>query len=449
MDINVLLRTISDLLLGWPLILYVFTVSLICTLAFKCIQFRYFIQAWKYILFPQPQSITTKSENQNKKDMTPIQAFVNALSISLGNGSIAGMATAIYAGGPGAAFWLLVIGMFLMAVRFAEIYLSIFFSASISHMRLGGPMIYLKKVAGGSFLSGLYALLCLLFAFTVGNAMQTNSIRISLVETWAISPVIIAAILLFFIFYVLYGGAARIIYFSDKIVPIKVITFFVSAFILLAYHYQTLGSALKLIAVSAFQPTALAGGVIGFSLQQAMRFGISRAITATEAGVGTAGVLFGSTGSKEAVKDSLTAILSTFLGIIVCFLVGLCIVASGVWQSGLTSTALTIASFNTVFGYFGGWIVSFLSITFGVGVLVAYSYIAREVWLYLTNGRFELIFILMFSAIAFAGALIDVHVVWLMTELVVAFMLYINLYGIMYLLPIIRRGVYDFMQKNR
>jgi len=415
---------------------YVVGASIIFTIAFKAIQFRYFITAWKTILFP-PKHEPTKAHA-----MTPAQAFVNTLSVSLGNGSIAGMATAIYAGGPGSAFWVVIFGLLLMAVRFAEVYTSTLYGTrTATHSTLGGPMLYLKYVIGGDALAYCYAVFCLFFGLLTGNAMQANSIRLSVATTWGVPPLVSALILLVFVLYVLCGGASRIVKASDRIVPVKVSVFFITSFILLAFHYATLWQALTLIITSAFKPVSMAGGMLGFTVQQAISYGLFRSIVATESGLGTAAILFGFTGSDKPMNSALMGMISTFVSTVVCFIVALCIVASGVWDSGLNSTALTIAAFNTVFGTFGGWIVSFLSISFGIGVLVTYAYIVRAAWLFLTNGRFEFMFIFLYSLFCFAGALVTVEIVWDAINIVNAGLLLINIFGLIFLLPRIRKDV--------
>jgi AGCS family alanine or glycine:cation symporter len=172
--------------------------------------------------------------------------------------------------------------------------------------------------------------------------------------------------------------------------------------------------------------------------------GMMRSTFASETGLGSAGILFGFTGSKHPMKDAILAMLSTFISTIVCFIVALCIVASGVWSSGLTSTSLTIAAFKTVFGGFGGYAVSFLSVSFGIGVLVAYAYIALECWLFMTGGRGVFLFNIVYCLFAFAGALIDVKLLWAICDIPQAIMLTINLFGLIYLLPVIRKHVVEF-----
>ena len=253
-----------------------------------------------------------------------------------------------------------------------------------------------------------------------------------------------AVALLLFIMYVVFGGASRIVKVSDRIVPLKVAVFCISSFIVLFYHRAELISAISLMFSMAFSSTAVLGGSIGFAVQQAMRYGILRSIMATESGLGTAAILFSSTGSTEPVKDGIISMLSTFLSTLVCFIVALCIVVSGVWSSGLTSTALTIASFTTVFGVYGGWVVSFLSISFGMGVLVSYAYITREVWLSVTRGKLLFFFPILFCAVTFAGALVCVDFIFGLADLIMAGMLIINLFGLLYLLPIIKKAVMQF-----
>lgn len=436
-----LLGQCVELLLGWPIILYVMAVSIACTILFKFIQFRYFPLAWKEIIMP---SRVTKPG-----DMTPFQAFVSTLSANLGNGSIAGVATAIFNGGPGAALWMLLFGCILMSVRFAEIYLAIYYG---SHSKvkavLGGPMLYMKEIIGGSIIVYVYAAATFLFGLTSGSAIQANSIALSLNTTWGIPAIITAFTVALFVLYVIFGGAHRIATLSEKIVSVKVIVFFVSTFIILGYHYNSILEALSLIFNSAFHATPVIGGILGFTVQQAMRYGMSRVILASESGLGTAAILFGSTGSTEPVKDALMGMISTFISTLVSFIVALCIVVSGTWNSGLDSTALTIASFNTVFGSFGGWIVSFLSITFGIGVLVSYVYVARVVFLTLTNGRYAFLFTPIFVTAVFSGAIANVPFVWYAAEVTCGLMLFLNLFAIICLIPTITKGLQTFTQKN-
>lgn len=438
MGLNELVLKINDFVWGWPLIIYVVGAALIVTISLGFIQFRYFFRSWKYLLSPQVGSA--------EGEMTPLQAFGNALSTSLGNGSIAGSATAIYQGGPGAAVWIFVFGLLGMVLRFAEVYLATAFPPkNYKGSLVGGPMVYLSKVPGGAVLPFIYAFFMLLLGLFSGNAMQANSIRLGLVRILGVDPRIVAVILFAFVIYVMVGGAKRIVKISDAIVPIKVGLFFLTAFIVLGYHITSIIPALKTIFIGAFTPNALVGGAMGYAVQQAIRYGLSRTANASEAGLGTAAVLFGGSGTQDPVKSGIMSMASSFISAnLVNFSIALMIVASGVWGSGLTSIDLTSAAYETVFGAPGGWIVTFLTMSFGLGVIVSYAYVCRACWMYLTDGRFMNVFIALFCLLTLWGGLERVDVVWNSIDIVVAGLLITNLYGILYLLPVIKKGIEQY-----
>lgn len=443
--LNAGVKYIDDVLWGWPLLVFVIVAGIILTLALGFVQFRYFFQCWKYVFSPE------KDGKQTENYITPFQAFLNTLSVSIGNGSAAGMATAVAGGGPGAGLWIFILGFLYMVIRYAEIFVSMeYHEITPTGAVRGGPMVYLKKLPAGNALAYIYAFFCLLLAFVMGNAIQCNSITVGMERLTGLPTYIIAFALFGLLLYIMFGGAMRIIKVSDTIVPIKVGLFFTATIILLAYHYQSLWPALKLIFVSAFSAKALAGGAAGFSVQQALRFGMSRSLNATEAGLGTAGVLFGSTRGKEAVENSLMAMASTFISShLVCFMLIWAFVASGVWDSKLISTAMTMAAYETVFGTFGSIVVGFLTVSFGLGVLVAYAYIGRECWLYVTGGRFTMGYTILYCLMALGGSLARVELVWNSTGIINAALVIINLCALLYLLPGIRKGLLAWQREQK
>lgn len=440
MDLNKIALDISQILWGWPLIIIFSAVGILTTIALNFIQFRYFFTSWKLVLFAE-------NEKSVGAEITPFEAFINALGSSVGNGSIAGIATGIYLGGPGSAFWLLLAGIFCLSMRFAEIYLATSIVDKVTG--LGGPMVYLKKIPGGYFLTYLFTIFTLLFGLIIGNAMQANSIALGVYRTWGINKYFTSLALLLFITYVMIGGARRIISISDKLVPFKVAVFLLSSIIILIYHYHSILPALKLIFASALMPQAVGGAVAGFAIQQAISNGISRLINANEAGLGTAGILFGASRSKNPIKDSIMSMVTVFISTyLICFMVALLIVATGVWNNGQTSTALTISAFETVFCQYGGWIVTFISVSFGLGVIVPYAFITRETWLFLTKGRFAAVFYVAYCLITPWGALASVDLIWNATNIINGVMLLINLYAIVYLLPYIRANVISYSKNS-
>lgn len=442
--ISTLLQTFGSFMWGWPLIIFTMSASIITTFALQGIQFKYFFQSWRFLLSPQQTST-------DAAHITPLQAFINTLSASIGNGSAAGMATAMYAGGPGAAFWIFIMGFFNMAIRFAEVFLSTYFvdSKQIGVLR-GGPMVFLRKVPGGSILPYLYAACCLFISFVAGSAMQCNSMRICLERSTGISSFIIALVLTSFVIYIMSGGAQRIIKISDTIIPIKVLLFFIATSIVLLFHIKQLPSALFIIIGHAFSIKAFAGGTLGYSLQNSLRFGLSRSLSATEAGLGTAGILFGATGNTHPMRMGIMSMASIFItNHLVCFVLMLIFVMTGAWQSGLNSTAMTSAAYETVFGVYGTILISFLSCTFGIGTLVSYAYIGRECWLFLTRNKALFIYSITYCAMALLGTLARVDLVWNAVDIGNASMMIINVYGILMLLPLLRTNVKKYNAQHR
>lgn len=439
--LTTMLSSLAQAIWGWPLVIVSIVSSMMLTFITYGIQFRYFFRSWRYVLRPE-------QAKQTGSYITPFQAFVNTLSASIGNGSAAGMATAMYSGGPGAAFWIFVLGFFNMATRFAEVFISTsFIDKSANGLLRGGPMVFLKYVPGSRFLPHLYAFFCLFVSFAAGSAMQCNSISVGIRRITDIHPWVIATVLLILMVYIVQGGAHRIIAISDKIIPVKVGLFFVAIITILTYHHAQIIPALQLIVKAAFEPSAFATGVTAYSLQNAIRYGMSRSLSATEAGLGTAGVLFGATASTNPVRSGIMSMSSLFISNhLVCFMLMVLFVATGVWNNGMTSTALTSAAFETVFGTAGAWIVAFLSIIFGLGVLVAYAYIGRECWFFITKGRWPFLYGILYSSCAFLGSLARVESVWNAVDIGNAGMFIINTYGLLILIPYIHQAVKQYRE---
>lgn len=441
-SVALFLKQMGDLLWGWPLILFILGSGILMTLMFRGVQFRYFVAAWRYLITPEAAQTST---------ISPLQAFLNTLSASVGNGALTGMATAIYSGGPGAAFWVFVLGFFTMPIRFAEVFAGTQFTVTDPKMGVrGGPMAYITLVPGGRILAYLYVLTCLVFTLVCGDAMQANAISKGLTTTVPVlHPWLIAGALFIFLLYVVLGGAQRVLKVSDRIVPLKVGLFLIAMLIALLYHYAAIWGALKLMASYALSTQALVGGVIGYTIQDAIRFGMARSLNATEVGLGTAGILYGATQSKDPVRSGIMAMATSFISNhVVCFSIMLLIIASGAWSSGIIGPGMTIAAFSSVYGYAGGWLVTLLSMMFGLGVLVAYIFIGRECWLFLFGQRGLALYSALFCLFALFGALADVALVWNSIDLMVAGLVVINLYALLVKLPVIAQALRAYQPRE-
>ena len=236
-EMNAMLATVGSMFWGWPLIIFVLGSGLVMTIACRGVQFRYFTAAWRYVFYP---------EAAGREFISPLQAFLNTLSASIGNGSLTGMATAIYSGGPGAAFWVFVLGFFTMPIRFAEVFAeqALLFVIEMALCVAGLWPIFNAHQA--TVLVYVYTIFCLLLTLVGGNAMQCNAVTKGLTSMMPLNIYIIAGMLFAFIVYVMIGGASRVLRVSDAVVPIKVGLFFISIVIALAFHYASLLPALNL-----------------------------------------------------------------------------------------------------------------------------------------------------------------------------------------------------------
>ena len=223
--------------------------------------------------------------------------------------------------------------------------------------------------------------------------------------------------------------------------PLKVLLFIVSIIVMLVYHWTALIPALTLICKSALSTTSFAGGIAGFTIQQAIRFGMLRSVMSSEAGLGTSGIFFGSSGSKKPMEDSLMGMLTTFISTTFGLLMGLVIVASGAWSSGLTSTPLTIAAFQTAFGSLAIWVVTALASIFGIGLIVSYGFVARSLWAYLTNGKCTIVGSLLYCVSAVVGTLVKPDILWLTGDIINACLILINVSALIVLSKVIRDGI--------
>ncbi len=445
MDLNSTILLLRDYLWGWPLIITMLSIGSIVTIVTGFVQLRYFTRAWRLLLIPKKNELG----QQKGAEITPIQAFLGALGTSIGNGNIAGIATGIALGGPGAAFWVLVAGFIGMPIRFAEVFLGTFFGNQTFRGVRGGPMVYLSKLPGKSFLPYVFALLFFLYGLTSGNATQANSIGDGICRTWGISPWLVAIGITVLLLYAILGGAHRIIYISDRLTPFKVFVFLVSAVIVLTYHYAMIIPAVVLIFKSAFSYAAVAGGAAGFALQQIMRNGLARGLNANEAGLGIAASFFGATGSKKPVEDSLMSMCGVFISsFVVCFSVALMVIASGVWNNGEQGSALAVSAYETVFGSYGGWVVTFIATSFGLGVMIAFLFIGRTAWLFLTNNRWEKAFYVIFCVVAFVGTLTKVEIIWNTNDLINGILIPLNLYAIVSFIPLIYSSLKNYKLGN-
>lgn len=443
MDISLFLAQLDAQIWSMPFLIFFFGTCVFMTLQLGFVQFRYFTESIRLVFKPQATSNSTSSGQ-----LSPFQAFMNTLGGNIGNGSLSGIPVAIAAGGPGAIFWLLVMSTFAISLRFSEVFLATHFSDKSTPQK-SGPIYYLSLLPGGTILSLLFAVFGFVFMIVGGNMIQCNAVGGALARSWNIDVNITAGIIFALVGYVVLGGAGRIVTFLDKLVPVKVFGFLISAVIVLVFHWKTIPAALYLMVGSAMHPQALLGGTFAFAMQQVIKWGFLVGANAGESGLGTAAIAFGTGKGQDPVKNGIMSMLSVFINThVVCFLVALSVIASGMWNNGETSIMLLISAYETVFGSMAGWIVSSLVVIFATSAVVAFAFIAKSCWDSLFPKNLSFAFPIFYTLCAFGGTVMNVKKLFGLCGIAAAGLFVVNVCALFWFVKIIKSGLNSYHKKH-
>ncbi|RCV65075.1 alanine or glycine:cation symporter, AGCS family [Methanophagales archaeon] len=300
-----------------------------------------------------------KPKEEGRGDISPFRALMTTLSGTIGTGNIAGVATAISLGGPGALFWMWLTAIVGMATKFVECTLALHFRQELPDgTMIGGPFYYLergrKSPQLGLILGMAFAIFGIFSSFGIGNMAQANSVSLALKDTFNIPGIVSGLVLAFAVGLVVIGGIKRLGYVAGNLVPFMATLYIFAAMVVLILNYENIPGAFLLIIESALSGQAAVGGFAGATVAYAVRFGIARGVFSNEAGLGSAPIAHATAKTKHSVRQGLIAMLGPFIDtIVVCSLTGLVIVSTGAWETGKTSTSLSIYAFNSQIGYAG------------------------------------------------------------------------------------------------
>ena len=362
------------------------------------------------------------TEGSDQGDISPFQALMTALSATVGNGNIAGVATAIATGGPGAAFWMWVTAIFGMATKYAEAVLALHFRLRMPDGTMaGGPMYYckygIKNRSLGAFLGAFFAICGGVTAlFGTGNMFQSQQIALAAQQQWGVEPWMVGLGLCVLVGGVILGGIKRIGAVAEALVPTMIIFYFAGALLVLLTNIAAVPGAVALIVTSAFSPQAAFGGAVGISVREAIRFGVARGVLSNESGLGSAAIAHGAARTKYPVMQGSIAMMGTFIDtIIVCSLTAITITVSGAYQESLFmggtlgDSNLTVRAFNlgmpSFIGDMGGTIVVLGSLVFGITTLIGWSYYGQICMEYLFGLKIVKPYRILFVILLFAGTL--------------------------------------------
>jgi alanine or glycine:cation symporter, AGCS family len=374
--------------------------------------------------------------------LTPFQAFMTALAASIGTGNIAGVATAIVSGGPGALFWIWVYGFVATAIKFSEAVLGVTFREARGDTVLSGPMYYLRDGLRSPALAWLFACVAAIAALTTTPFTQPNSMALVLDSAVGIPRLVSGIAIAVLTWLVIIGGIKSIGRAAEKLSPLKVALYLAGGSIVILSNAGRIPGVFAMIFDGAFSMQAAAGGGLGFLV--AMRYGIARGIYANEAGYGTAAVAYGTARSDRPVQQGLNAVIEVFIvSFVTSTISAMTILLTGVWQSGLTSTAAVGAAFDTAMPTAGGWIVAFCTFLFGYTTLIGWAYYGEQFFEYILGRKVTVPYRWIYCLLIPFGAVSRVDVVWAWGDLMNALQIFPNLVGLIGLSGIVARAAGD------
>mgnify|MGYP000521841361 CR=1 FL=1 len=384
-------------------------------------------------------------------EISPFNALMTSLSATIGTGNIAGVATAIFLGGPGALFWMWCTALVGMATKFAEAVLAVRYrEVDENGNHSGGPMYYIKNGLSSKWgwLGGAFALFGSIAAFGIGNTVQTNSVANALSSNFGIDPVITGIVLMVLVGLVLMGGIQRIGDVAGKLVPLMAAFYIGCGAIVLIMNAAELPAAFALIFKSAFTTTAAEGGFAGAAVWAAIRFGVARGVFSNEAGLGSAPIAHAAAQTNNPVAQGLVAMLGTFIDtLIVCSITGLAIVVSGEWTSGATGAELTSKAFASAIP-FGNYIVAISLTIFAFTTILGWSVYGEKCVQYFFGVKAIMPFRIFWILVVPVGAIGSLEFIWLLADTMNALMAIPNLIAIALLSPVVFKLTREYFKEN-
>jgi AGCS family alanine or glycine:cation symporter len=431
---------------GLPMIVLLIGTGILLTVLTGAVQIRRLPMALLEVL----GKLTKPGGGQGS--VRPFQAVATALASTVGVGNIAGVATAIVLGGPGALFWLWVSGLLGMCTKYAEIVVALHYrERDASGTMRGGAMFVLKRGLGLPWLGTVFALLTSLAAFGIGNMVQANSVADALRASFAVPTWVTGVTLVVITAAVILGGITRIGKFTELLVPFMALFYVAGGLIVILSHAGELPRVLGLVFEGALSGTAATGGFAGSTVAMALRYGIARGLFSNEAGLGSAPMVHAAATTDHPVRQGLYGIFEVFVDtLLICTTTGLVILLTDTWHSGATGAALSAAAFHT--GLPGAWgdiVVTVGLVLFSFSTLIGWSYYGETGIVYLLGARAALPYRIAWLVFIYLGSIGSLHLVWDIADTLNGLMAVPNLIAVLGSIPLLLRLQREFMSKAR
>ncbi|HKQ33012.1 MAG TPA: sodium:alanine symporter family protein, partial [Thermodesulfobacteriota bacterium] len=420
------LSKLDGIIWGLPLIALLLGTGVYLTIILRGLQFRTLIPSL-YLAF-------VKRNEEGEGDISHFQALMTALSATVGVGNIAGVATAIAVGGPGAMFWMWVTGFLGMATKYSEAVLAVKYREVDKFGTMsGGPMYYISKGLGLGWLGMLFAIFASLATFGIGNMVQSNSVADAMQTAFSIPPWISGLVMCVATGLVIVGGIKSIAKATSAIVPFMLTFYVVGASIILFEYRENIPNAFYLIFSHAFSPSAAAGGFLGSTLSQTIRIGVARGIFSNESGLGSSPIAAAAAKTKNPVGQALVSMTQTFIDtIIICTFTGIVIISSGFWSSGETGASLTARAFESRIPAQAGAAILGISLAFfAYSTLLGWCYYGEKAIEYIFKERAIKPYRVLFTIAVLVGAVVKLELVWTFADVMNGLMAFPNLVGLL------------------
>lgn len=439
------LDSVSKFVWGPAMLALLVGTGIFLTFRLRGIQFTHLGYALKLALLPR------RKEEKAEGDISHFQALMTALAATIGTGNIVGVATAISAGGPGALFWMWITALFGMATKYSEAILAVKYRVVDKNGQMsGGPMYYISRGLGIRWLGTAFAIFGALATFGIGISVQANSVAGAIKSTFGVPLIITAVVLAVLTALVILGGIQSIGKVTSWFVPVMAVFYIVGAVIVLIINYRQLPGAFVSVITHAFTPIAPIGGFAGATVLMAAQKGISRGVFSNESGLGSAPIAAAAAKTDVPARQALVSMTGTFIDtIIVCSLTGLVLLTSGVWTGNLQGVELTKAAFDKELPVVGGYVVAIGIIMFAYSTILGWSYYGERCIEYLFGVKAIFPYRIALIIATGLGAVLQLGVVWLFSDIANALMAIPNLIGLLGLSGVIAAETTGFIQSMR
>ena len=374
-------------------------------------------------------------DKQDPHAISQFQAFSTALAGTIGTGNIVGVATAISAGGPGAIFWMWASALVGMMTKYAENVLGNCYRYKNERGNwIGGPMVYIERGLHCKWLAVLFALFCIFASFGIGNMTQANSISGAMASSFHIVPLATGIVIALLTGLVILGGIKRLASVTERLVPFMAVFYALGGLIIIAVNWRGLPQALSSIFTEAFSLQSMGGGVGGYVMMNAIRYGVARGVFSNEAGLGSSVIVNSASNVKDPVQQGMWGIFEVFIDTIVCCTISaLTILCTGAHLMGVDGAAMSIAAFRHGFGRFGGLFVSIGICFFAFATILGWSYYGERAVEYLFGLKPILLYKLIFIGMTVIGCVGQLELVWDISDTFNGLMAIPNLIAILFL----------------